>query len=192
MAIKTVSVLGDYGVGKKTLTGSLIHKCGLQLPRMEELEREGIRDFRSITSFYERKGYDQGFDAPSGPIVIQKTQAPDIVLWVVDASDAAKWLSSAQELSNLLSSGTLRPREKLLILPNKMDLVDWSQHTLKDLLDVFDKVDLNPDQVFVPISGLQGENILSSPNEHPWVTNESVARSVSAARVSTRPLIDHL
>ncbi|KFA60078.1 hypothetical protein S40285_09259 [Stachybotrys chlorohalonatus IBT 40285] len=194
MAAKTVSVLGDDGAGKKTLIGSLIYKCGLQLPQIEELEREGIRDFAKITTFYEKKGYDRGFYGPSGPFVVQEShsQVSDVVFWILDASDAASWASSAQKLSMSLSSGTLRPKEKLLVLVNKMDLVGWSQHVFEDLLRIFDAVDLKQDHIFVPISGLRGENILSPPDGHPWVNNVSISLSTSAAHISERPLMNQL
>jgi hypothetical protein len=58
---------------------------------MEELEREWIRDFVGVTSFYKRKGDDETIHA-----------------------------LSAQEFSNSLSSGTLQPRGKVLVLANKM------------------------------------------------------------------------
>jgi hypothetical protein len=48
-------------------------QCGLQLPQIEELEREGIRDFAKITTFYEKKSYDRGFYGPSGRFVVQGT-----------------------------------------------------------------------------------------------------------------------
>lgn len=48
------------------------------------------------------------------------SQVSDVVFWILDASDAASWASSAQKLSMSLSSGTLRPKEKLLVLVNKM------------------------------------------------------------------------
>ncbi|KEY73943.1 hypothetical protein S7711_09997 [Stachybotrys chartarum IBT 7711] len=194
MAAKTVSVLGDDGAGKKTLIGSLIYKCGLQLPQIEELEREGIRDFAKITTFYEKKGYDRGFYGPSGFFVVQEShgQVSDVVFWILDASDAASWASSAQKLSMSLSSGTLQPKEKLLVLVNKMDLVGWSQHVFEDLLRIFDAVDLKQDHIFVPISSLRGENILSPPDEHSWVNNVSISLSTSAAHISDRPLMNQL
>lgn len=103
---------------------------------MEELEREGIRQYAEIVLFYQRKGYNQSFHAPSGSFVVQSTWAhaskfygltepaasavPDVVLWVVDATDAGNYSTSARKLAILLSSGALHPREKLVIVVNKM------------------------------------------------------------------------
>ncbi|UNI13447.1 hypothetical protein JDV02_000193 [Purpureocillium takamizusanense] len=147
MATKSLSVLGDAGAGKKTLVGNLIYKCGLELPRVEELEGEGIRQYAEIVLFYQRKGYKQSFHSPSGSFVVQTSSAaPDVVLWVVDATDAGNYTTSAQKLATLLSNGTLRPREKLLILVNKMDLVGWSQNAFEDVVRGFGAVDIKEEQ----------------------------------------------
>ncbi|UNI13446.1 hypothetical protein JDV02_000193 [Purpureocillium takamizusanense] len=192
MATKSLSVLGDAGAGKKTLVGNLIYKCGLELPRVEELEGEGIRQYAEIVLFYQRKGYKQSFHSPSGSFVVQTSSAaPDVVLWVVDATDAGNYTTSAQKLATLLSNGTLRPREKLLILVNKMDLVGWSQNAFEDVVRGFGAVDIKEEHAFVPVSALRDENVLSSPQEHGWVNSASTSGS-EAGKVSGQPLLYQL
>ena len=52
--------------------------------------------------------------------VADSTSAPDIVLWVVDVSSPDRGAASSADLASLISSGALKPKEKLLILLNKM------------------------------------------------------------------------
>lgn len=91
---------------------------------MEELESRGISHCAEIASFFQNKGYDQSFHTPSGPFTVQSataaSQPPDVAFWVVDADDAANWTHSAQILADLMASGEVCPREKLLIVVNKM------------------------------------------------------------------------
>ncbi|SPO02536.1 uncharacterized protein DNG_05209 [Cephalotrichum gorgonifer] len=169
MAVKTLRVLGEERVGKKTLIGSLIYKCGLELPQLEKLERNGIRDLDAIVPFYEKAGITPCFYAPSGQLVVEKTATPDILLWVVDATDADKGSVSSQKLAAALSDGTVQPREKLLILVNKMDLINWSESTFREIVHTFNAVGAIPEKTYViPISGLQGDNILGSPEQPSW------------------------
>jgi hypothetical protein len=59
------------------------------------------------------------FLAQTNPLIVE-SQAPDVAFWVVDASDSANWELSVQNMTNSLSSGALQPRDKLIILVNKM------------------------------------------------------------------------
>lgn len=45
---------------------------------------------------------------------------PEVVVWVVDATSADSGERSSQELASSLSNASLQPKEKLLILINKM------------------------------------------------------------------------
>lgn len=169
MATKTLSVLGNEGAGKKTLIGSLIYKCGLELPQLEELERAGVRQYTEIVPFYEKMGRAQFFHAPSGPFVVDKSGTQDVALWVVDGADSASWALSAQNLSKSLSNGALQPRDKLIVAINKMDLVHWSEQVFADAMREFRGLSLHERTHFIPISGLRSENVVSTPQEPSWV-----------------------
>ncbi|CEJ91843.1 hypothetical protein VHEMI07531 [[Torrubiella] hemipterigena] len=189
MTTKSLNIIGDDGAGKKTLGGCLIHKCGLQLPRLEELERSGVSQFREITSFYDNKGYAKSFHGPTGQYVIQNSPVCDVAFWVVDASEPNNWATSAQKLESLLSSDALRPTEKLFILVNKMDLVDWSEQTFKNILEVFNARSITNNRAYIlPISSLKGENMLESPEACSWITHASKSQQ-SQLNVSEQPLL---
>ncbi|KAH7212024.1 hypothetical protein DER44DRAFT_821945 [Fusarium oxysporum] len=119
MTLRSLSVLGDAGAGKKTLVGCLIYM-------LEELERKGIQ-YGDIMTFFEKRGQPLCFHAPSGLFEVEKSQTPDVAIWVVDGSDLLTWAASATKLAALLSSGELLPRERLVIAINKMDSVSWSE-----------------------------------------------------------------
>ncbi|KAI1034495.1 hypothetical protein LB504_004351 [Fusarium proliferatum] len=70
MGTKSLSVLGNDGAGKKALIGSLIYKCGLELPQLKQLESEGISQYEKIVPFFEKNGRAQSFYAPSGTFTV--------------------------------------------------------------------------------------------------------------------------
>ncbi|CAG7559070.1 unnamed protein product, partial [Fusarium equiseti] len=143
MGVKYLSVLGNHGSGKNALIGNLIYKCGLELSLSKDLESQGGTQYESIVPFFEKSGRTQSFYAPSGTFTVRKTQTPDVAFWVVDASDSSTWASSAAKLSTTLSGGALKPREKLIIVVNKMDSVDWSEQTFQDAASAFSSVKLD-------------------------------------------------
>ncbi|KAF5976027.1 hypothetical protein FCOIX_7280 [Fusarium coicis] len=174
MAIEiSLTVIGNENAGKRTLIGSLIYKCGLGLPQLGELEREGIQRFSEIVPFYEKNGYAQSFYAPSGLVTVQKIQEPDYAIWVVDGSDSPSWNSSAQKLGRLLLSGEIQPRKKLIIAVNKMDSIGWSEQTFKDVAHVFRAANLEDRTSIIPVSALKGDNILPDTKEPSWAANIS-------------------
>ncbi|CAF3536309.1 hypothetical protein SNK05_009756 [Fusarium graminearum] len=192
MGAKSLSVLGNDGAGKKALIGSLIYKCGLELPQLQQLESEGISQYEKIVPFFEKNGLAQSFYAPSGAFTVQKNQTPDVAFWVVDASDSSSWGSSAEKLSTTLSSGVLNPREKLIIIVNKMDSVNWSEQTFKDVVGAFSSVNMN-NAYIIPVSALRQEgNILPTPEAPSWVQKISAGQFEGSASASGESLMNLL
>jgi translation elongation factor EF-1alpha len=193
MVTKSLSVLGNDGAGKKALIGSLIYKCGLELPQLEQLESEGISQYEKIVPFFEKNGRAQSFYAPSGTFTVQKSQAPDVAFWVVDASDSSSWGPSAEKLSVTLSSSMVNPREKLMIVVNKMDSVNWSEQTFKEVVGAFSSVNMNNRAYIIPVSALrEGGNILPTPKAPSWVQNLSTDQFGGSASVSGESLMNLL
>ncbi|KAK3942843.1 hypothetical protein QBC46DRAFT_308373 [Diplogelasinospora grovesii] len=151
MGSKTLTVLGAKGAGKKTLIGSLIYKCGMGLEQLAQLESSTNGEYADIVSFFEENGIAKSFYAPSANIVVEQSTMPDIACWVVDATDSDRGRASSSELTSLISAGLLKPKDKLLILINKM----------------YRRLILNGTYI-VPISALRGGNVLEMPHHLPW------------------------
>ncbi|KAK2005459.1 hypothetical protein LZ32DRAFT_546041 [Colletotrichum eremochloae] len=195
MATKTFAVLGQDGVGKKTIIGSLIYKCGLDMMRLAELEEKGVTTYNGIASFYEKNHIAQTFYGPSNRFKVEMTTTPDAALWVVDATDSDKGKASSEALISLISNQQLQPRELLLIVINKMDSIDWSERVFMDFANTFNSLaELTLTRtVLVPVSALNGENILDYPSKIDWLKETSAGDDVGETRiVSTLPLMEVL
>ncbi|XXH02008.1 hypothetical protein Hte_008373 [Hypoxylon texense] len=138
MATKCIQVRGDDGVGKRTLIGRLIFSCGeVGLPQMEQLERNGIREYAQIASFYENQPKMRVFYTPSSQFVFDESKKPDTLIWITDATASDGGQASSQKLAALIQAQT---PESLVILVNKMDLVNWSSSTFGEIARNFSAV----------------------------------------------------
>ncbi|KAK2609820.1 hypothetical protein N8I77_003299 [Diaporthe amygdali] len=141
--------------------------CGLELPQLERLDRNGISKVADIVPFYQKEGLAQSFYAPSARFTVEETLTPDTAVWVVDATDSDHGKASSDGLSSLLTTGPLRPKEKLLVVINKTDLV--AVQVLGAIVDAFSSVDFGTTKAhFIAISALAGDNILDPPAKSSW------------------------
>lgn len=84
------------------------------------MERGADRKIESIVPFYEEHGLPKAFYVQSSEMVVEDTPTPNVAFWVVDASSPDGGESSKAELESLISTGSLRPTEKLIVVLNKM------------------------------------------------------------------------
>jgi bifunctional enzyme CysN/CysC len=82
----------------------------------------------------------------------------------------------------------------LVLCVNKMDLVDWSQEVFERIADEFTafaaKLDA-PDLTVVPISALQGDNLVSRSENMPWYDGPSLLHHLERVHIaSDRNLVD--
>ena len=82
----------------------------------------------------------------------------------------------------------------LVVAVNKMDLVDWSEATYEAIRDEFSafaaKLDV-PDLTVVPISALQGDNVVTRSANMPWYEGPSLLHHLEHVHVaSDRNLVD--
>ncbi|KAI0798415.1 hypothetical protein GGR55DRAFT_693219 [Xylaria sp. FL0064] len=193
MLTKCLGVLGDDGAGKKTLIGSLTHKCGLDLPQIELLEKNGIRDFAGIVSFFNKNDMTLSFYGPSANYIVELKEVPDvqIAFWVVDAAALDQGRASCSRLVSLLSAGELRPQEQLLILVNKMDLVDWSEQVFAEIVRTFKDTSTTTTSI-IPISSLYNTNLLETPEEPSWVKSIPASSFEGSGLVCEQTLMSRL
>ncbi|GHJ50360.1 hypothetical protein Cs7R123_77020 [Catellatospora sp. TT07R-123] len=82
----------------------------------------------------------------------------------------------------------------LVLCVNKMDLVDWSQEVYDKIVDEFTsfaaKLDIT-DLAIIPISALQGDNIVSRSANMPWYDGPSLLHHLEHVHIaSDRNLVD--
>ncbi|MBV1849179.1 sulfate adenylyltransferase subunit 1 [Catellatospora tritici] len=82
----------------------------------------------------------------------------------------------------------------LVLCVNKMDLVDWSQEVYDKIVDEFTsfaaKLDIT-DLAIIPISALQGDNIVSRSPNMPWYDGPSLLHHLEHVHIaSDRNLVD--
>ncbi|MGM0471679.1 MAG: GTP-binding protein [Bacillota bacterium] len=67
--------------------------------------------------------------------------------------------------------------EQVVVLVNKMDLVDYNEQVyeniVEDYTDFLSEIDVTP-ETFVPVSGMEGDNIASLSDNTPWYEEETV------------------
>ncbi|MBM7622968.1 GTP-binding protein [Sporohalobacter salinus] len=67
--------------------------------------------------------------------------------------------------------------DQIVVLVNKMDLVDYDQEIydeiVEDYTEFLRKIDIEP-ETFVPVSGMEGDNIASLSDNTPWYEEETV------------------
>ncbi|KAK7943828.1 uncharacterized protein PG986_012941 [Apiospora aurea] len=142
---KTLTFLGFEGAGKKTLVGQFVWKMGPDMTLVEKLERHNIRRLGEMQPFLEQHGMEMPVDlSPHAYYVIGPSEEPDVVAWVVDATSPDAGERSSRELASSLSNGSLRPKEKLLILINKMDKIEWSEQGFNAIAARFQGLDCLP------------------------------------------------
>ena len=82
----------------------------------------------------------------------------------------------------------------LVLCVNKMDLVDWSQERFEEIKDEFrafaTKLDI-ADLAFIPVSALNGDNVVTRSANSPWYEGASLLHHLEEVHIaSDRNLID--
>ena len=113
----------------------------------------------------------------------------DIVLLLVDARAG---IPEQTRRHSFITSLLQVPH--LVLCVNKMDLVDYSQERYEEIVDEFRKfaarLDIH-DLRFVPISALEGDNVVDESERMPWYKGQSVLHLLEDIYVSSdRNLID--
>jgi bifunctional enzyme CysN/CysC len=82
----------------------------------------------------------------------------------------------------------------LVVAVNKMDLVDWSQDVFEEIRDEFTAFAAKlsvPDLTVVPISALNGDNVVTRSQHSPWYEGTSLLHHLEHVHVaSDRNLVD--
>ncbi|KAI1183545.1 hypothetical protein F5B17DRAFT_415661 [Nemania serpens] len=135
------------------------------------------------------------FYGPSANFIVEQKEVPDvqIVFWIVDATAVDKGSASSKRLASLLSAGELRPQEQLVILVNKMDLIDWSEQVFTEIVCTLKDIDSTIQRTsIIPISSLHGTNLLEPPEEPSWIRSVSASSFEGSRLVCGQTLMSQL
>jgi sulfate adenylyltransferase subunit 1 len=96
----------------------------------------------------------------------------DLIILLVDARKGI-----TEQTKRHASIGSLMGIRKAIVAINKMDLVNFSENTFEEIRKDFEakSVELNYDEVmYIPVSALQGDNIVSQSENMPWYTGKAL------------------
>ncbi len=77
----------------------------------------------------------------------------------------------------------------LIIAVNKMDLVDWSEERYQDIRDEIEaflpKLDVFRDVKFIPISALEGDNVVDASKKTPWYEGPTLLNHLETVHIAS-------
>lgn len=218
MELLRFATAGSVDDGKSTLIGRLLYDSKSifedQLASVEETSRsrgDSYTDLALLTDGL-RAEREQGitidvayryFATPRRKFIIADTpghiqytrnmvtgaSTADLAIVLVDAR---KGLQEQSRRHAFLVSLLRVPH--LVLAVNKMDLVDWSQEVFEAIRDEFTnfaaKLDI-ADLTIVPISALQGDNVVTRSENMPWFEGSSLLHHLENVHIaSDRNLVD--
>lgn len=107
----------------------------------------------------------------------------DLIIILVDARKGI-----TEQTKRHASIGSLMGIKKAIIAVNKIDLLNYSENTFKQILSDFEaiKKDLNYDEVtYIPVSALVGDNIVKKSGNTPWYNGKALLEYLESVELST-------
>jgi bifunctional enzyme CysN/CysC len=213
--ILRIATAGSVDDGKSTLIGRLLYDSKAVFEdQYEAIERASRGDFVDLALLTDglRAEREQGitidvayryFSTPRRTFILADTpghvqytrnmvtgaSTADLAIVLVDAR---KGMLEQSRRHAFLASLLRVPH--LVVAVNKMDLVDWSEEVYERILDEFTafatKLDV-PDLTVIPISALQGDNVVTRSERMPWYEGTSLLHHLEHVHVaSDRNLVD--
>jgi elongation factor 1 alpha-like protein len=195
----TVVILGHVDAGKSSVTGHLLYhhpsnntkRNNKQTPQYawlldedEEERAHGVTMDIATKSLRTASGrllvlQDAPGHADYVPAAITGTALADASLLTVDVTDFATAFQAGQLREHALLARGLGVSSLLLVL-NKMDLIDWRQDIFEDVQEQLMEFLISPQCGFaaskvrcVPVSAVNGENIYT-PMKDSWYTGPTL------------------
>ena len=218
MELVRLATTGSVDDGKSTLIGRLLYDSKQifqdQMDAIEEASRRRGTDYVDLALLTDglRAEREQGitidvayryFATPKRKFVLADTpghiqytrnmvtgaSTADIALILVDARHGV--LEQTRRHSFLAS---LLQVPHLVLCVNKMDLVDWSEERYDEIVEDFrgfaSRLAIH-DLRFVPVSALEGDNIVDESDRMPWYNGPSVLHLLEDIHIgSDRNMID--
>jgi bifunctional enzyme CysN/CysC len=218
MDLLRFATAGSVDDGKSTLIGRLLYDSKAiftdQLESVERTSRERGDDYTDLALLTDglRAEREQGitidvayryFATPRRRFIIADTPGHiqytrNMVTGASTANlaialvDARKGIVEQSRRHAFLVSLLRVPH--LVLAVNKMDLVDWSEQVFEQIADEFTnfaaKLEI-ADMTIIPISALQGDNIVSRSDRMPWYEGPSLLHHLEHVHIaSDRNLVD--
>ncbi len=109
----------------------------------------------------------------------------EAALLVIDATEGVQ--ENSRRHGYMLSMLGIK---QIAVLVNKMDLVDYRQTVFQDIMDEYrqflSRIEITPD-IFIPVSGMQGDNIAGKSQEMPWYQGLSVLEVLDSFQCTLPP-----
>jgi len=204
----TVVILGHVDAGKSTITGHLLYhhpsaannnphakvNYAWLLDEDEQERAHGITmDVASkalVTDHFHLVLQDAPGHADYVPAAITGTAVADAALLVVSATDGRK---AAHAFGGQLREHALLAKglgvNQLLVVINKMDLLEWSQEAYKDLTEPLSQFlkSVGFAQVrFVPVTGTTGDNMFKRTSEADWYKGPTLWKALDSFEQPTQ------
>jgi sulfate adenylyltransferase large subunit len=213
--ILRIATAGSVDDGKSTLIGRLLYDSkAIFEDQYEAVERASKGDFVDLALLTDglRAEREQGitidvayryFSTPRRTFILADTpghvqytrnmvtgaSTADLAIVLVDAR---KGMLEQSRRHAFLASLLRVPH--LVVAVNKMDLVDWSEEVYESIRDEFSAFasKLNvPDLTVVPISALNGDNVVTHSTNTPWYEGTTLLHHLEHVHVaSDRNLVD--
>ncbi len=218
MELLRLATAGSVDDGKSTLIGRLLYDTKTifedQLESVENTSRQRGEEYVNLALLTDglRAEREQGitidvayryFATPKRKFILADTpghvqytrnmvtgaSTADLALILIDARNGI--LEQTRRHSFLAS---LLRVPHLVLCVNKMDLVDYSQERFEELKEEFrafaTKLDVT-DLTFIPVSALQGDNVVNRSDNTPWYEGSSLLHHLEDVHIaSDRNLID--
>jgi bifunctional enzyme CysN/CysC len=218
MDLLRFATAGSVDDGKSTLIGRLLYDTKSifedQLEHVEQVSRDKGREYTDLALLTDglRAEREQGitidvayryFATPKRKFIIADTpghiqytrnmvtgaSTADLAIILVDARNG---LVEQSRRHAFLASLLQVPH--LVVAINKMDLVDWDQKRFEQIQEEFTAFAARlriRDLVIIPISALNGDNVVERSAESPWYDGPSLLHHLEHVHVaSDRNLID--
>ncbi|MGL4760726.1 MAG: GTP-binding protein [Sarcina sp.] len=205
-----IVVVGHVDHGKSTLIGRLLYDTNSlldgEVERVEKISKERGKSFEYaylLDAFEEEQ--TQGITIDTTRIRFSSDKRDYII---IDAPGHKEFLknmisgASAAEAALLLIDGNEGVREqskrhgyilsllgikKVVVIVNKMDLIDYSEEKFNAIKEEYGKF-LNNISVFpinyIPISAFEGENLIEDSEQMPWYKGYSVVEQMDSLEKS--------
>ena len=107
----------------------------------------------------------------------------DLIIILVDARKGI-----TEQTRRHASIGSLMGIKKAIIAINKIDLVNYSEETFKQIQADFEEIksELNYDQIiYIPVSALVGDNVVNTSENTPWYSGKSILETLENVEIDS-------